>query len=69
MTTIEIHKLFEAALEHTFYLAPNDLGLTTEELLEVGRRQGLETIIQKRGVAIMASAGVRGNRPGDRVSC
>jgi hypothetical protein len=30
----------------------------------------LETIIQKRGIAIMASAGVRGFRPGgDRVSC
>jgi hypothetical protein len=30
----------------------------------------VESIIQKRGDAIMASAGVRGFRPGrDRVSC
>jgi hypothetical protein len=29
----------------------------------------LETIIQKRRIAIMASAGVRGIRPADRVSC
>ena len=34
-----------------------------------GDTSKMETIIEKRHVAIMASAGVRGIRPGDRVSC
>jgi len=36
--------------------------------IQVVQREELETIIQKRGVAIMASAGVREIRPGERVS-
>jgi hypothetical protein len=36
----DIAEFFLAALEHTYYLAPTDLGLTTDELIEAGKRHG-----------------------------
>ena len=50
--------------------APESMARDPDGIYGEAFRRRVESIIQKRGDAIMASAGVRGLRPGrDRVSC
>jgi hypothetical protein len=64
MTPQEVTGFVKAALECSVYVAPNDPGLTFEEILEVGKRVGLEAgeIGDARAQATTQYFGVTNNK-------
>ena len=59
----KIQSLFHAALECSFYVSPNDPGLTYDELAEVGRRTGLQPGEISDGISAVVTPTFGGKSP------